>query len=437
MRNLRPKLLVLGLAAATAIFGGAASTRADEIPVNTMLSAKNIDQLKEKTFQGHKLADLLTSGQEVMIRKWGLNMKLVPTTPYPIDSTWKAANERNRRDKVTLSSDKTHLVNYVAGVPFPDIDPKEPEAGLKLAWNFTYGRMIWDILDLTEKNPFTYLLVDGKAGLEREQTWIYLGYQMVGQRRIGSVPVEGDGSIFDKSIIAAIEPQDIKGVGVFTLRYTDARINDTWAYVRAVRRIRRLSGGAWVDPIGGTDQLQDDFDGFRAHPSWYLNFKILGRRWELGAANYELPLMLTDKMKSATERFPQVDLANAPYWNPVTRWEPREVWVVEATPPDIHPYSKKVLNWEVDQYHPHNSEFYDKKGELWKMLLFNSGIWHDKDPFGQATPDPTRYIVQSGAGHVIDLQRQHATIWVTLPKFDTPGLTADNLTLNRLEALGR
>src|SRR5262245_36220304 len=35
------------------------------------------------------------------------------------------------------------ILNYVAGLPFPNFDPTDPQAGLKLAWNF-YWRWLGD-----------------------------------------------------------------------------------------------------------------------------------------------------------------------------------------------------------------------------------------------------------------------------------------------------
>jgi hypothetical protein len=68
----------------------------------------------------------------------------------------------------------------------------------------------------------------------------------------------------------------MKGIGTFTIQYDSVKV-DVWAYVPAVRRVRRLSGGAWMDPVGSSDQLQDDLEIFNARPAG-TGYKMLGKR---------------------------------------------------------------------------------------------------------------------------------------------------------------
>ncbi len=61
------------------------------------------------------------------------------------------------------------LLNYVAGLPFPDLHPYDPQAGLKLAWNF-YWRWFGDDYQRREEAPgqarlFVYAIE--KDGSER------------------------------------------------------------------------------------------------------------------------------------------------------------------------------------------------------------------------------------------------------------------------------
>ena len=41
--------------------------------------------------------------------------------------------------QVKLSADGLTLENYVAGAPFPRIDPKDQQVALKIVWNFNYS----------------------------------------------------------------------------------------------------------------------------------------------------------------------------------------------------------------------------------------------------------------------------------------------------------
>ena len=48
---------------------------------------------------------------------------------------YKAATEQYS-GQVKLSADSRRLENYVAGQPFPNIDPNDPQAAAKITWNF-------------------------------------------------------------------------------------------------------------------------------------------------------------------------------------------------------------------------------------------------------------------------------------------------------------
>ena len=59
--------------------------------------------------------------------------------------------------KVGLGAN-SELLNYVSGQPFPKFDPGDPQIGQKLAWNFFYRWLKWEIVDtyvleVTPKDP--------------------------------------------------------------------------------------------------------------------------------------------------------------------------------------------------------------------------------------------------------------------------------------------
>lgn len=130
----------------------------------------------------------------------------------------------------------------------------------------------------------TFLLVDGDKGVEQTQKWEWRRYFHVGH--MDGTPTEGDGEVYSRTLMFATFPQDIRGLGTFTIRYMDPnRVDDMWAYTKQTRRVRRVSGGGWMDPIGGTDMLQDDQDIWDAPPSWYKQVRLIEKRWVLAVAH--------------------------------------------------------------------------------------------------------------------------------------------------------
>jgi hypothetical protein len=407
--------LAAGLLAATG-FAGAA-----ELPAGTVISAANVDQVKNDTFEGHTIASLLTEKMEWRIRNNGWKLPLAKSQNVELDQNWVKATQANA-GKTTINTESCRIDGWGAGAPFPNIDEKDPQAAEKIVWNFHLGQMIGDV---SQVQNFTQLLIDGKKGVHAEPVAEFSRYTMKG-RLIGDTTVEGDGSERGRQLLYFKSPSDMKGLGTYTVMYDSEKVNSVWAYIPAVRRVRQLSGGAWMDPVGSSDQLQDDLEGFNARPCWYSGYKLLGKRWVLAAANARTDLWNT-KGSNFAEKYPGLE-NEPPYWNLNNdRYEPREVFVVEATTPSAHPYSKKILYMETRFPRVHYAEAYNRKGEFWKFMEFHTA-------YNAANGD-----MRTTGSSVIDFQRNHATLslidtstWKT--NFDAQ---AKDFSLTALQKAGR
>jgi hypothetical protein len=422
----KTSLALAAVLAGSTLSGWCTLAGAAELPEGTIISVANLDKIKNDTFQGQPIAKLLTEAMEMRIRKQNLRLPLIHAKDITLDAKFLEASKRNI-GKTQLNPTTRQVEGWEAGMPFPDVKESDPQAAEKLIWNWYYGQPRGDIMQVPNVE---YVLISGDKGVEQEQTWGFTRYSMKGKLGANK-EVEGEGKELSRTIFVAQKPADLKGLGTFTIRHDGAQMEDVWAYIPAVRRIRRLSGGAWMDPIGGTDQLQDDIEVFNAQPSWYKSYKLLGRRWILAAAHAENPAWKIGG-KTLTERYPLLDLTAAPYWNlSHDRYEPREVYVIEATTPPEHPYSKKVVYMDVKVPRLYMGEAYDRKGELWKIFDFHSYPGKGVDGFRD---------IRTTAGLTIDLKRNHATAffpdtssWNTNPA----GITSKNVTLQELQAAGR
>lgn len=431
--------VALGFAASFAGIGGAVA--ADAAP-GTKINKANIDQVKDMTFEGHRIGELIPERIEWQIKTMGMELTLAKSTPESGSLDPRVVEATKKFSSNAKLDTNTFLVTgWTAGVPFPDIDVKDPWAGVKVVWNYTYGQPRGDHFHC----PFTFNLVDGNTGMERVQNWIFARYYMLGRVTGGSMNI-GDGSIYHKSLLFATGPQDIKGLGTFSIRYNDPKFDDIWAYVRSVRRIRRLSGGAWMDPIGGTDHLADDLETFNAHPAWYKGYKLLGKQYVLAVSNSQSTQ--PDRSKrwswfpkegSDEARFPRMDLAHSPYWNPIDIYEVRPVYIVESTPPDYHPMTKRVNWFDASNWRPYYAAAYDRKGDFWKWIHFSTGPWPSIDGWtNPATGKPVDYMFTYW-GVNIDHQRRHATFFNIAEgcTMNAPGALPDDYSLAQLEAAGR
>lgn len=411
--------------AAAALFGLVTQAAlAGELVPGFVISKENFDKIKGETFEGKTITSMVPDKLEAMIKNFGLTIKLAHSKKIEMDPKYVEATKKHSKDVKFDPATRT-VSGWTAGMLFPpeSIKMEDPNAGDKVIWNLraaTYGATM-DLRDIS------FVFISGKTGIERVQRWQSRRYYMEGRLDGGPVS-EGNGSIAQKTFLFATSPQDIRGLGTFSIRYNDstsATPDDTWAYLKSVRRTRRLSGGAWMDPIGGTDQLYDDWDIWDAFPTKYRANKLIGKRFVLAVAHS--PLVSVDNSKRDTpEEFPSVGLTEAPYFFPTKtiEWEPREVFVVEGAPPPEHPYSKKVVYMEVDFPRPYLGEMYDQKGEFWKFMIFQNRPDVGDDGYKAVMP-----VV----GHVIDVKRNHSTTWSSNMKANPKGVKENDVSLSKLE----
>lgn len=411
-------------AAAALVLAACGFAQAAEVAPGTIISAANIDQIKNDTFEGHTIASLLTERMEWRIRNSGWKLPLIKSQEIKLDPKWLKASNANA-GKTKINAETCQVDGWAAGQPFPNVDMNDPQAAEKIIWNWHLGQLAGD----SAFAPASQILIDGKSGIHADLTWEYSRYAMKG-RLSGSAATEGDGSERGRQFVHFKSPADMKGLGTFSITYDSAKVPDVWAYIPAVRRVRRLSGGAWMDPVGSSDQLNDDLEIFNARPCWYEGYKMLGKRWVLAVAHSKKQLW-NRNASAFEERFPILE-NQPPFWNMNHNvFEPREVYIIEATTPSAHPYSKKILYVDVKYPRIYYGEAYNRKGEFWKMMEFHSYPAVAEDGF---------LDVRTSAGAIIDFQRNHATVFISEAetwKTNARGVSAKDFTLQLLQTGGR
>jgi hypothetical protein len=300
--------------------------------------------------------------------------------------------------------------------------------GWKAIWNTMYGRQLGDHV-LTPK--FSYVYVDMKRGVERMQFGEWGNYYYFNRTKIPPVPVhETEENLYSKALLFFVYPFDVRGIGVLQMNYDDDRMQQNWTYLRAYRRIKRLSSAAWMDPIGGTDMLYDDQEIYNARPEWYDGFNYLGKKKLLTVRNMPYLIWKEDE-KSIIDQFPLMDLTTPPYNQPLSLWEPAWTHVIECIPPDYHPYSKKIIYVDDEAWKPLLSEMYDRKGDYWKFFHVG-GSPKPCQAFG-------RPYMMSVNGHISDYQKMHSTQWNNCKDFhmNATGIDEGYFTIERLKAAAK
>nr|ART36543.1 C745 [uncultured bacterium] len=385
---------------------------AAELPEGTVLDASNIGAHASDTLEGHPISSLMPDTQKMLVEKYGLKMHLAHSKPIVVSPDIVRATEE-QLGKVTLDPQTKKVIGFKAGVAFPKISQDDPDIALKLIWNqFYLAPVVGDSQQTSANASYT---IDAKTGIERSFQIRSNKIRLDGRWSGGPTALE-DGTVHKIQADVFVAPRDAAGLGVFQKSYNDGRPDAIWAYVKSARRIRRLSGGAWMDPIGSMDMLNDDNWMINAFPLWYKGYRYLGKRWML--------VMAHQPNMPGEDPSIRWDFETPPHWNPKNAtFEAREVHMIEAIPPIEHPYSKKILYMETDPYFPHFylGEFYDKKNELWRIA--NSGF--SELPMADGKPGFSLTFVL-----YVDVQRERGTLVDLVPDpkhyvINRPGLTPE------------
>ncbi|MFN2425981.1 MAG: DUF1329 domain-containing protein [Candidatus Binatia bacterium] len=321
--------------------------------------------------------------------------------------------------KVQLSADGTHLVDHVAGLPFPDIDTNDPQVATKLMFDFE-SAVARDDLDLrfiecragtigSGKDPFqvkrTFLVDHFRRLYFRERTTVEPLPELASNR---------DAVRYKETLWPLIEPFDLKGTGVTMNRYVDpARQDDTWQYLPQLRRIRRISWTQRSEALFDQDIDLDSHGGFAGKIALY-DWKYLGEKSVL-ATFHDATIPI------------EWGAAPGDYVHAAS-WEPRRVWVVEGVPKsplyvysDISPlsfaHSRRVFYIDRETFRIPYSDIYDRTGQLWKAWI--TSFLFAKAPIAD-TYQGDYEVPYEPSVTMVDMQKQHAT-FCELPSRRFPG----------------
>jgi len=284
---------------------------------------------------------------------------------YPISKERELATQKYG-GQARIGRDDS-LENYTMGMPFPEVDPLDPQAGVKHAWNSAYKH---DALEGRASFYFTYW--DQGDQLPFWVEGVAWGV------RLGNRPdfMEQGGDVFPQEKRAGAggikidSPADLRGILALGYRYKDldkprdeARETDVWVYIPDLRRVRRISGSRRTDPIAGTDMRGEDQGGF--------NGVVTHFRWEyLGEVDVLAPIdtRLKGYPYSKDENFGPTGYSLA---NDV--WQLRKAIILEMKPKDDgHPYTRKRLWLDKETYVSLFAVAYDRRDDLKKLIYMTN-----------------------------------------------------------------
>src|SRR5208282_1930622 len=177
----------------------------------------------------------------------GMRMEVVPTERVDWPPPYKEATEKYSQ-QVRLTNDHRSIIGYVAGQPFPLIDPNDPYVGTKIIWNNVFRPIQSDDYDLRFFDCQSQYIATGRPQrviLDLE-VGHYAGYNLVGRTEVEPIPTDPDYKVSNRlwmfGAYPIIAPQEERGAGTIRYRYGDPnRGDDDWLWTPGTRRVRRLS----------------------------------------------------------------------------------------------------------------------------------------------------------------------------------------------------
>jgi len=361
------------------------AARADVVPGDSITRA-NADAVRE----------LVSPGLMWCVKR-GLPMRIVAPRTVAWPRAYKEATEKYA-GQVKLSADGLTVENYVAGQPFPNVTPDDPQFAFKVMWNYDYGFGNGiDDTDLRNFDADTGSIPEyGPMNVERHFLLDHFRRLFwTGRLYVEPTPEKPNpnGYRAQQGLYPILEPFDLKGVGALGNRYIDSsKQDDSWLYLPSLRRVRRLSTAQRSDALFGQDTDVDSYYGYAGHIAW-MDWKFLGEKEILAIVH--------------AEHFPVKWHAEVD-WAFDEVWEKRKVYVVEGTSKlPQYAYSKRVLYIDKETWGIPYSDIYDQSGELWK-------IWINDVSFRKAAPVAGAIVYDdempfAPAILMMDVQLEHAT----------------------------
>lgn len=413
--------LVLGIALAATSFGQGTLTRDNwvkEVGFGPNLSGAPEAGLTLTSSDIEKWKKWIPEGVQVLMKKYGFKIWTKKYEQIVPADTYIAATNKFRGTAKTIDTGgdprKTGLEGYAAGLPFP-----QPKNGVEVAWNYTYSYGGDD-----SENFFAVYWISAKGGIERSEdwTWTYIN-RAVNRTDIDPRPAiteaQNEGVQY-YSLTTALTPPDKKGFSALYTRMIAPQDQQGFIYVPAQRKSTRFAFGTRGDAWNNTDLLYEDVRGYMGYPEW-MNWTVREKTTMLLPMNSQVP-----HGKDAVKQV--YDFETAPHWNFKAMWEPRPTIVLDVTAKfKDYPYSKMVFYMDAETYYIAVKDAYDKKGQLWKVLV---NAWN-------ASTSPKTAPQAIGTSCVIDLQSEHATAFGWHKSRANVGLKPEQFTLTQLRKIGK
>lgn len=312
-------------------------------------------------------------------------------------TTYWAASEANE-GKYELDAETCGLKDkatgkmpdWVFGKPFPKIDPKDPQAACKVAWNFYLANQMGEGAGAT----FTLNGIDRNGEFRRIKLWLHSNAYLGRHKKDDNNPENLRGT----SLSHAMEPSDAEGVNILGQQLNDWTSQDNiWAYIPQTRRSRRVNAASRSDPVAGLDIFSDDLNCYAGKVEYY--------KWKMsGEGEVLAPIVGPYALKQQKVGPSRFDVAipylRGAYETPGSEGAPwqitenlvfvkRPVWILEGESTDpYYNFGKVIMYVDKDMSRIYWKSVHNRAGEYFYTAMCGYHFSKSDDgTFSATTPN--------------------------------------------------
>jgi len=362
-------LMIGGRARAEQMFNEATYTSmagpTESIPAGTKITIQNWQQYRRFMSMG---LQAIMSQQYFWKVPASAVIEVGPTIKIGLPKKYRDDTEKyHNQVKLVPEGEGYSISGYVAGLPFPDIDAKDPLAGIKLIYNNYYNYIPYRVFsEAGPKNGQGWTSVDRYSNKTYSYVYeIYFKLKHISDPGMGVNAPDQQGDIFLSQNNVVWQPEQSKYTNDLLIFYDDpARSPEVYVFVPALRRSLRLSSAARCAPLLGSDYVADDSrEGLNIQPPIFQG-KFLGLKRVLQIAHAD-----PAGYKDYSNYFSPISFPKPA----VGKWELRDAYVVDIQRiPSLqrgYCYAHRVVFLDKETFEPIDIDLYDSSAKLWKGIL--------------------------------------------------------------------
>jgi len=343
-------------------------------------------------------ADLLLPGVVQAVRQ-GMQIEVSEYRRIHWREAYKLATEKYQGQ--ARLGPRGELLDYVAGLPFLDLDPEDPQVATKIMWNYTFGP--WGVDDAVawsfewetgHISPGRGMRVESGEHRDSEQSkWL----RTVGRLYVPPLHAFPDNvdHVMQMEIFGPTFPIFLtlmRSGPLLTRRYLTPREDDLWYYTSWDRKVRRIPPKIRYESFGDVVIDLNSAFGFSA-PTVNYSWRFLGERKMLGVMH--------------GRHYPATWCPGGGNFAPCEVWEERTVYLVEGIPRmPYDSYGKRIIAVDKHAWVILATDLYDKTNQLWKTWM---NFWSYR-PYARGGPDAHEHpYLLAGSG--IDFADKKAIRW--------------------------